>query len=97
MLFVESQCRISSWAWALIGKSYIFTEFFEECIKEEEYEAQKYEILRDAVKAKVSYSTESRKMSETDTDDMPVSPKGDPPSDLPTVVEGVQNGKIAAS
>ena len=50
------------------------TEFFEDCIKEEEYEAQKLDILRDAVRAKVSYSQESSRLSVSD--DVPNSPTG---------------------
>ena len=39
------------------------SEFFEECIKEEQYEAQKLDILRDAVRAKVTYSSETKRLS----------------------------------
>ena len=35
-------------------------DFFEECIKEEQYEAQKLDILRDAVRAKTQYTTQSK-------------------------------------
>lgn len=35
-------------------------DFFEECIKEEQYEAKKLDILRDAVRAKATYNLASR-------------------------------------
>ena len=36
---------------------YVFSlDFFEECIKEEQYEAEKLDILRDAVRAKATYT-----------------------------------------
>lgn len=41
-------------------------DFFEECIKEEEYEAQKLDILRDAVRAKIDYSQQSDRISVSD-------------------------------
>ena len=45
-------------------------EFFEECIKEEQYEAQKLDIMRDAVRAKVSYNVQS-----TEVEEAPISPR----------------------
>ena len=47
-------------------------EFFEVCIKEEQFEAQKLEIMRDAVRAKTTYTTEAERMEEAD--DVPPSP-----------------------
>lgn len=38
-------------------------DFFEECIKEERYEAEKLDILRDAVRAKATYSLQSKQDS----------------------------------
>ena len=32
------------------------TEFFEDCVAEASYEAQKLDIMRDAVRARVSYA-----------------------------------------
>ena len=37
--------------------------FFEECIKEEQYEAQKLDIMRDALRAKATYTIETKKMT----------------------------------
>ena len=37
--------------------SYYFVEFFEECIAEEQFEAQKLDIMRDAVRAKTEYNS----------------------------------------
>ena len=77
-------------------------EFFEECIKEEEYEAQKLDILRDAVRAKVSYSQESSRLSVSD--DVPNSSKdvASTTEQLPPILEqngheSLANGSDAAS
>jgi len=56
-------------------------DFFEECIKEEEYEAQKLDILRDAVRAKIDYSQQSDRISVSDNA---------PANQLPPILE--QNG-----
>ena len=37
-------------------------DFFEECIKEEQFEAKKLDIMRDAVRAKTTYNVETRKI-----------------------------------
>ena len=47
------------------NSNYCSIDFFEECIKEEEYEAQKLDILRDAVRAKISYSQQSDQLSDS--------------------------------
>ena len=39
------------------------TDFFEECIKEEQYESQKLELLRDAIRAKPTYTSACQEMS----------------------------------
>ncbi len=44
--------------------------FFEECIKEEQFEAQKGEIMKDAIRAKTTYTTEAERFS----GDVPISP-----------------------
>ena len=49
------------------NSNYCPIDFFEECIKEEEYEAQKLDILRDAVRAKFSYSQQSDQLSVSDS------------------------------
>lgn len=43
--------------------SFLLLDFFEECIKEEQYEADKLDILRDAVRAKATYTTQSKSVS----------------------------------
>ena len=40
-----------------------FVVFFEECIKEEQYEAQKLDIMRDAIRAKATYNIETKKQT----------------------------------
>lgn len=43
-----------------------FAEFFEDCIAEEQYEAQKLDIMRDALRSKATYNIESKKMEESE-------------------------------
>lgn len=62
-------------------------DFFEVCIKEEQFEAQKLDIMRDAVRAKVSYNVEKQR----DLSPGPDSPPPSPDHPLPTLVEQ-QNG-----
>ena len=45
--------------------SFCQSEFFEDCVAEATYEAQKIDIMRDAVKARVSYER-ARENSVTD-------------------------------
>lgn len=45
---------------------YYFAEFFEDCIAEEQYEAQKLDIMRDALRSKATYNIESKKMEESE-------------------------------
>ena len=68
--------------------SSLLPEFFEECIKEEQYEAQKLDILRDAVRAKVTYSSETKRLSKGGSPD-PL--ETEPSVDLPTS-DAVANG-----
>ena len=63
-------------------------EFFEECIKEEQYEAQKLDILRDAVRAKVTYSSETKRLSKGSS---PEPLETQPSVDLPTS-DAISNG-----
>ena len=44
--------------------NFYFAEFFEDCIAEEQYEAQKLDIMRDALRSKATYNIESKKMEE---------------------------------
>lgn len=84
------------------GHIYIFvsfTDFFEECIKEEQYEAEKLEILRDAVRAKAVYNMEMKKDaarsdSILDSEDMSSPRDLSPcPQELPPISEnGMENG-----
>ena len=46
-------------------------EFFEDTIAEEEYEAQKLDIMRDALRSKATYNIETKKM---ENDCPPTSP-----------------------
>ena len=69
--------------------------FFEECIKEEQYEAQKLDIMRDAIYAKATYNIETKKqMAESSSADnsLPTSPREMSP--LPTETNGttLENG-----
>ena len=68
--------------------------FFEECIKEEQYEAKKLDIMRDAVRAKATYSNETKKIGESNSVDssLPTSPREMSP--LPTETNGTtqENG-----
>ena len=68
------------------NSNYCPIDFFEECIKEEEYEAQKLDILRDAVRAKISYSQQSGHLSVSDSE--PAS--ANPPTKMSPILE--QNG-----
>lgn len=43
---------------------YSAPEFFEDTIAEEQYEAQKLDIMRDALRSKATYTIESKKMAE---------------------------------
>ena len=43
-----------------------FAEFFEDCIAEEQYEAQKLDIMRDALRSKATYNIESKKIEESE-------------------------------
>ena len=69
--------------------------FFEECIKEEQYEAQKLDIMRDALRAKATYTTETKKQateSGSADNSLPTSPRETSP--LPTETNGttLENG-----
>lgn len=75
-------------------------EFFEECIQEEQYEAQKLDIMRDAVRAKVSYSEKSKRFNghskdgslSPPPDDSSLSPPPDDSSrELSPVSEDIQS------
>ena len=57
-----------------------FLEFFEVCIAEEQYEAQKLTIMKDALRAKPAYTSESRRLSADTNGDRELSPT---PSDTP--------------
>lgn len=52
--------------------------FFEDCIAEEQFEAQKLDIMRDALRAKTTYTTTTQNM-----ENMPIKESPEPPS--PTV------------
>ena len=73
------------------------TEFFEECIKEEQYEAEKLDILRDAVRAKATYNIETKKMGEnassSEGNSLPTSPRETSPP--PTETNGIENGRTS--
>jgi hypothetical protein len=63
--------------------------FFEECIKEEQYEAKRLDIMRDAVRAKATYNIETKKQTaESGSADssLPTSPRETSP--LPTETNG---------
>ena len=47
--------------------NFSFLEFFEDTIAEEQYEAQKLDIMRDALRSKATYVIESKKMVEDET------------------------------
>ena len=69
--------------------------FFEECIKEEQYEAQKLDIMRDAIRAKATYNIETKKQtaeSGSADNSLPTSPRETSP--LPTETNGttLENG-----
>lgn len=69
--------------------------FFEECIKEEQYEAQRLDIMRDAVRAKAAYNIETKKQvaeSGSEGNSLPTSPREMSP--LPTETNGttLENG-----
>ncbi len=56
----------------------LFTvDFFEECIKEEQYEAQKLDIMKDAVRAKVFYSEQTECLNGHSGDSRELSPLPD--------------------
>ena len=56
----------------------LFTvDFFEECIKEKQYEAQKLDIMKDAVRAKVFYSEQTECLNGHSGDSRELSPLPD--------------------
>lgn len=79
-------------------------DFFEDCIKEEQYEAEKLDILRDAVRAKATYNMQSKGMvvDHTDSDDgiesSLSSPRALSPSPAPQDLAPVyENGESTAT
>lgn len=75
--------------------------FFEECIKEEQFEAKKLDIMRDAVRAKATYTIETKHMKESgcgssEGESLPTSPREMsplPPPPATTTTDEV-NGKM---
>ena len=68
--------------------------FFEECIKEEQFEAQKLDIMRDAIRAKATYNIETKKAggdseSASGSESLPTSPR-----ELSPIPAEETNGKI---
>ena len=50
-----------------------FLEFFEDTIAEEKYEAQKLDIMRDALRSKATYTIESKKMEKDEKNESSLS------------------------
>ena len=63
------------------------TEFFEDTIAEEQYEAKKLDIMRDALRSKATYNLETKRMEE----DMKMSPEP-PTSPVTSVSPEPQSG-----
>lgn len=67
---------------------FVFTEFFEDTIAEEQYEAQKLDIMRDALRSKATYTIETKKMEKEERNfapnvtSPPLSPT--PPQEVPS-------------
>ena len=72
-------------------------EFFEDCIKEEQYEAKKLDILRDAVRAKVNYNEGAKKLIPTASSPSPrelsPTPEGDEVNGQTGDTNGHTNGE----
>lgn len=75
--------------------------FFEDCIAEEQFEAQKLDIMRDALRAKTSYTTTTKNMEKIHESPEPPSPKEPlspintspmPVSPIPPETETAPNG-----
>lgn len=83
----------------------ITTGFFEDCIAEEQFEAQKLDIMRDAVRAKATYTTSTKNMTihespEPPSPNEPLSPVTKSPmpaSPIPPETETAPNGAAATS
>ena len=52
-----------------------FLEFFEDTIAEEQFEAQKLDIMRDALRSKATYNLETKRMEKDLRLDPPLSPE----------------------
>ena len=84
---------------------YIYTGFFEDCIAEEQFEAQKLDIMRDAVRAKATYNMTTKQeatepLETTSELPEPCSSKEPSPSrsmSPPAAGQGVVNGGDTAA
>jgi hypothetical protein len=65
-------------------------KFFEDCIAEEQFEAQKLGIMRDAVRAKATYNTTSQHLEKLAVRESPVPPPT--PEDAPLVKPSSETG-----
>ena len=75
--------------------------FFEECIKEEQYEAQKLDIMRDALRAKATYTIETKKMTgdsdgASGSESLPTSPRELSPIPTEETNGKMENGSTSA-
>lgn len=71
-------------------------EFFEDCIKEEQFEAKKLDIMRNAVRAKVDYNEGSKKLipsaSSPSPRELSPTPEGDETNSQNRDANGHTNG-----
>ena len=69
-------------------------EFFEECIQEEQYEARRLDIMRDAVRAKVSYNEESKRLNGHSKDGSLSPPPDDSSREFSPIPEDSQSSSV---